>query len=94
MYNSFLLDQSVALNRRRDEDVVEIDDSENEPKDIGYTKLTTTIDDKKDLTKIQPKDTIPRIFACATMWHETRVSFNKLPIHRSSMIDENIMHCF
>lgn len=56
----------LLLRRRRDEDVVEVDDDENEPKDAGFTKLTTT-GDKKDPNKIQPKDTIPRIYACATM---------------------------
>ncbi|GFU93390.1 chitin synthase chs-2 [Trichonephila clavipes] len=54
LYCTILIDQSLALNRRRNEKI----DSET------HTRL------ENDETEIQAED-VPRIFACATMWHET-----------------------
>ncbi|GFS42461.1 chitin synthase chs-2 [Trichonephila inaurata madagascariensis] len=54
MYCTILIDQSLALNRRRNEKI----DSET------HTRL------ENDETEIHAED-VPRIFACATMWHET-----------------------
>jgi chitin synthase len=72
MYNSLLLDQSLAFNRRRDEDSVEIEGVEASVITPEYTQLTS--EDKTDMSKVRKEDTIPKIFTCATMWHETRVS--------------------
>lgn len=38
MYDAFLIDQSLALNRRRDDSSERIDDDEDEDKDNGKTK--------------------------------------------------------
>ncbi|GFU39413.1 chitin synthase chs-2 [Nephila pilipes] len=54
LYCTILIDQSLALNRRRNEKI----DSET------HSRL------ENDETEIQVED-VPRIFACATMWHET-----------------------
>lgn len=73
MYNSLLIDQSLALNRRRDEDSIEVDGLETSETDLGYTNLTSK-GDKEESSQIHKSDTVPRIIGCATMWHETRVS--------------------
>ncbi|KAF8793908.1 Chitin synthase chs-2 like protein [Argiope bruennichi] len=54
LYCSALIDQSLALNRRRNEKV--------EPD--GHARLDSNV------SEMDGSD-VPRIFACATMWHET-----------------------
>ncbi|XP_053982024.1 chitin synthase chs-2 isoform X1 [Hylaeus volcanicus] len=77
MYNSLLIDQSMGLNRKRDdqpevkvEDLAEI---EKEKGDGDYE----TIYEQTDATTTPPSavkssDHVTRIYACATMWHENK----------------------
>lgn len=81
MYTSVLIDQSLAFNRRRDdeeeiksEDIV-LDSDGNTMQDPSqhYETISEQADEK---TKKQQKETyssdqIIRIYAVATMWHET-----------------------
>lgn len=82
-YNAFLVDQSLAMNRQRDD---EIDIRTEELKQIestdvelsqqyGYDKKTDNISDSSssngDENVVLPTDHITRIYTCATMWHET-----------------------
>lgn len=73
LYNSLLIDQSVALNRRR------IDQTESiQKKDM----MKSTDEDTENIIdaqakifnkeSVQPQDRIPQIFICATMWHENK----------------------
>lgn len=70
MYNSLLIDQDLALNRRWDDedqvvkraDIIEQEEEDNFNNDI----------DVEDGNDIKPKDRIPQIYICATMWHEEK----------------------
>lgn len=72
MYNSLLIDQSVTLNRRWDDedsvirkgDVIKQDDPLLEEYNCDLDEATE--DD------VEPCDRIPKILICATMWHETQ----------------------
>lgn len=77
MYNSLLVDQSMALNRRRDdqadvktEDLAEI---EKEKGDEYYETISVHTDGSAmPRSNIKSSDHITRIYACCTMWHETK----------------------
>lgn len=77
VYNGLLIDQSMALNRRRDdqadvktEDLAEI---EKEKGDEYYETISVHTDGSAlPKSNIKNSDHITRMYACCTMWHETR----------------------
>lgn len=74
MYNAILIDQSLALNRKRDDDNdIRSDDVELDNSETDYEEIKSIDSSYKEKDTKFKADTIPRIFACATMWHETKV---------------------
>jgi len=81
MYNSLIIDQSLALNRRRDDEGevktedLELDRVGIDENDISQYYETISIhteSSQTNVTKTKTSDSITRIYACATMWHETQ----------------------
>ena len=74
MYSSILIDQSLALNRKREDDTdIRTDEVEQDPSETDYEEIRSIDSSPKEKDNKFKADTIPRIFACATMWHETKV---------------------
>ncbi|XP_015519549.2 chitin synthase chs-2 isoform X2 [Neodiprion lecontei] len=77
MYNALLIDQSMGLNRKRDdqpevtvEDLAEI---EKEKGDGDYETIYEQTDGSATPpSTVKNSDLVTRIFACATMWHENK----------------------
>ncbi|XP_012283627.1 uncharacterized protein LOC105701456 isoform X1 [Orussus abietinus] len=77
MYDSLLIDQSMGLNRKRDdqpevkvEDLAEI---EKEKGDGDYETIYEQTDGSNTPpTTVKSSDHVTRIYACATMWHENK----------------------
>ena len=79
-YCSLLIDQSMGMNRRRDDESdVKTEDIELERDGVADTDMTQyyeTISIGTESSTATPKtvkasDSITRIYTCATMWHET-----------------------
>ncbi|XP_047357161.1 chitin synthase chs-2 isoform X6 [Vespa velutina] len=77
MYDSLLIDQSMGLNRKRDdqpevkvEDLAEI---EKEKGDGDYETIYEQTDGSTTPpSMVKSSDHVTRIYACATMWHENK----------------------
>ncbi|XP_014616657.1 PREDICTED: uncharacterized protein LOC106793893 [Polistes canadensis] len=77
MYDSLLIDQSMGLNRKRDdqpevkvEDLAEI---EKEKGDGDYETIYEQTDGSTTPpSTVKSSDHVTRIYACATMWHENK----------------------
>lgn len=80
MYHGLIIDQDLALNRRRDDEAeVLSEDLKNNstatPEDPSPHYETLSIksaDSGKNNKSYKSSDTVTKIIACATMWHETR----------------------
>ncbi|XP_044020427.1 chitin synthase chs-2 isoform X2 [Aphidius gifuensis] len=80
MYNSLLIDQSLGLNRKRDDQpevkVQDLAEIEREKGDGDYETIYEQTDGSTTTTTppstVKSSDHVTRIYACATMWHENK----------------------
>ena len=79
MYNSVLIDQSLALNRRRfnlrEEQIQEDEENAKSGEEDINGNLYESVNENSSLPepiKVHDEDNTGRIFVCATMWHENK----------------------
>lgn len=73
MYSGLIVDQSMALNRRRDDDEFKKDQvnrKTTDPESLNEIDAKAFANNTKE--GVTDRDHIPQIFICATMWHETK----------------------
>ncbi|KAJ8929966.1 hypothetical protein NQ314_017289 [Rhamnusium bicolor] len=70
-----LIDQSLGMNRRRDDEAdvkpEDLDEIQKEKADEYYETISNHTDGSSPKT-VKNSDHITRIYACATMWHENK----------------------
>ncbi|KAJ8974097.1 hypothetical protein NQ317_011616 [Molorchus minor] len=75
MYEGLLIDQSMGMNRKRDDEAdvrpEDLDEIQKEKADEYYETISNHTDGSSPKT-IKNSDHITRIYACATMWHENK----------------------
>ncbi|XP_046404364.1 chitin synthase chs-2-like [Ischnura elegans] len=71
LYSGVVTDQSLALNRRQDDEPDLINEDLEDYWNVDELNQNMPMQ-SKDSNKIRSSDRVTRIFACATMWHETR----------------------
>lgn len=67
MFDPFLIDQDLAMNRRRHDKLIVKEEEEEDDDDDELSPDDFEFKDDKDST-----DKMTRIYACGTMWHETK----------------------
>ncbi|NP_001034491.1 chitin synthase 1 [Tribolium castaneum] len=75
MYEGLLIDQSLGMNRRRDDEAdVKTEDLDEIQKEKGdeYYETISNHTDASSAKAVKNSDHITRIYACATMWHENK----------------------
>lgn len=75
LYEAYLIDQSLGMNRRRDDEPdVKPEDLEEIQKEKGdeYYETISNHTDGSSPRVIKNSDHITRIYSCATMWHENK----------------------
>ncbi|XP_043252423.1 chitin synthase chs-2 [Colletes gigas] len=77
MYDSLLIDQSMSLNRKRDDQPeVKVEDLAEIEKEKGDGDYETIYEHTDGTTTppsvVKSSDHVTRIYACATMWHENK----------------------
>lgn len=75
MYDGLLIDQSMGMNRRRDDEAdvktEDLDEIQKEKGDEYYETISNHTDGSSQKT-VKSSDYITRIYGCATMWHENK----------------------
>ncbi|XP_063901353.1 chitin synthase chs-2 isoform X2 [Zophobas morio] len=75
MYEGLLIDQSLGMNRRRDDEAdVKTEDLDEIQKEKGdeYYETISNHTDASSAKTVKSSDHITRIYGCATMWHENK----------------------
>ncbi len=71
MYCGALIEQSLLLNRRRN-------DKERILKEMAFNDDASMDSNSTDAMRKQREQIVPKIYVCATMWHETENEMTQL----------------